>query len=605
MCGIAGATGPGADLVARRLSSALAHRGPDSSGCWSGPGVSLAHTRLAILDPSPRSDQPFRLGPLTLVYNGEIYNYLELRRELEAAGHRFSTSGDTEVLAKLWFESGVGSLDRAQGMFAFAVWDSRDESINLGRDRHGIKPLYWRPRRRGLEWASEVSALDRGTDTVDSAALREFLRFGAPITGTIVDGVSELAPGTVLRADARGINIHRFAAARNNAAEPDAIEAIHTSISQHARADRPLALLLSGGFDSAAILRGLVGAGVRPLCLTLATGHNAEDVSRARATAQNYGADHEVVVVDDSTLSAKIPGFLAAMDQPGIDGFNTYLISEICRSFDRSVALSGLGGDEVFGGYRYYKTEAQLDRIAPIVHRAPDRLLAAGAQFLAAATGRSRTRIDAVLRGRSVAERHRGFRTLFSDAEVKNLTGCCPKKSVRWDTDHDASNRRQLAELDATTYLRPTLLRDADVYSMWHGVELRTPFVDTRVINSVLGQSSAPTKLDIAHRWNDQFLVQKATEPKLTFRLPWQQWLSSNDDVQETVRSAPDPWNGLLRADAAHQILDHDDGTAADPLRRWSLIVLAHWLNRSRRTPPSWAADAFADHPPHNVEART
>ena len=583
MCGLAGATGTGAEAVARRLNGRITHRGPDGEAVWCADGVALGHTRLAIMDPTARSGQPFELGPITLTYNGEIYNHVEIRRELEADGHGFTTTGDTEIVARILLEHGVAGLARLDGMYAIAVWDRRDRSLTLARDRHGIKPLYWRPRSGGIEWCSELEPLRRDDDLIDAAAMREFLRFGAPITTPFVHDVAELAPGSWLRLDGRGMTTGAIPTAPTSA-PADPIEALHLSITQHSRADRPVALFLSGGFDSAVVLRGLRDAGADPLCLTLATSENGEEVDRARAAARHYGARHEVVHVDETTIGARAVQFLEAIDQPGIDGFNTSLISEICRAHDHPVALSGLGGDEVLGGYRYYATERRARQLAPVLGRIPGSVRTRLATAVATATGTDRARVDAVFASTSTAARHRGYRTLFTDTEVVALTRGATGRSLRWDVDHQDDARRQLAALDASTYLRPTLLRDADVHSMAHGVELRVPFVDRRVIDSVLAAGSAPTKLDIAHAWNDDFLVQKATEQKLTFRLPWRRWLlDSGDLTRRTLERPTEPWLGLLDTDAATRLVRADDPTT-DPLRRWALIVLSHWLHRSPQT---------------------
>ncbi len=583
MCGLAGATGPGAAVVARRLTGHITHRGPDGDAVWVEGDVALGHTRLAIMDPTARSDQPFELGPITLTYNGEIYNHVEVRRELEAEGHAFTTSGDTEVVARMLLEHGVAGLARLDGMFAIVAHDRRDASLTLARDQHGIKPLYWRARNGGIEWCSELEPLRRHDDLVDSSAIREFLRFGAPITTPVIHDVVELAPGSWMRIDRRAVTTGRIPAAPVPA-PTDPIDALHLSITQHAHADRPVALFLSGGFDSAVVLRGLRDAGADPLCLTLATTENGEEVDRARAAARHYGARHEVVPVDEATIGARALQFLDAIDQPGIDGFNTALISEICRDHDHPVALSGLGGDEVLGGYRYYRTERRARQISPILERVPPSLRTRLAAGVAAATGTDRARVDSVFASTSTAARHRGYRTLFTDDEVVALTRGATGRSLRWDVDHHADARHQLAALDASTYLRPTLLRDADVHSMAHGVELRVPFVDRRVIESVLAAGSAPTKLDIANAWNDPFLVQKATEPKLTFRLPWRRWLLDSGDLTDrTLGRSTDPWLGLLDTARATQLVRADDPTT-DPLRRWSLIVLSHWLHRAPQT---------------------
>jgi len=583
MCGIVGATGPRSESTTTALLAEIGHRGPDGRGLWTaetreGSGVAFGHARLAILDPTERSSQPFTRGHRTLIYNGEIYNHVELRNEMEARGTRFSSAGDTEVVLAVIEEFGFAGLDRLEGMFAFALWDAADHSLHLGRDRHGIKPLYWRGERGGgISFSSELTPLaTASTSDVDPDAIREFLRFGSPISKAISTQINEVAPGTVMRVTQSGLDVSTFALQRREMSTP--VDTIRLTIGQHARSDRSVALFLSGGFDSAVILSGLASAGRTPLCLTLATEHNHEEVERARAAAANYGARHEVVAIDESRLEASIDGFLRAMDQPTVDGFNTYLISEVCRSFDCPVALSGLGGDEVLGGYRYYRTEDRLRSLEPWIRRTPERLRGVAARVASRAMQRSSARLTELMAAEGTAGRHRAFRALFSDEEIIGLTAQRPPQSIRWDVDPDLDGRRQLARLDAMTYLQPTLLRDSDVFAMWHGIELRVPFVDTRVHASVLAHGEPPTKLELAQAWDDPFLVEKATEPKLTFRLPWERWLSTIEASSEDILDRQDPWHGLVDVDAARKILADGADDSAEPLRRWSLLVLARWL---------------------------
>ena len=189
---------------------------------------------------------------------------------------------------------------------------------------------------------------------------------------------------------------------------------------------------------------------------------------------------------------------------------------------------------------------------------------------------RSRARLSELVNARGTAGRHRAFRALFTDDEVVALTGHRPPRSLRWDLPPDDDARRQLARLDAVTYLRPTLLRDADVYSMWHGIELRVPFVDTRVFRSVLEAEHTPTKMELAQAWGDNFLVAKAVEPKLTFRLPWERWLDAITSSSHHVLGGPDPWRGLVDRNLANSMIAR---SSSEPLRPWALVVLARWLD--------------------------
>ncbi len=593
MCGIVVSTGRGAHARVRVALERLSHRGPDGSGIWTAPDGStvVGHARLAIFDPTPRSDQPFRRGPLTLAYNGAIYNHLELRAELERVGERFETTSDTEVVAAAMLRWGCRALDRFEGMFALVVHDQRDGSLLAARDRFGIKPLYMTTDGSSTTFASELRALST-TAEVDGQAVAEFLRFGNPITRPIDPTVSELTPGAVLRLSGTSVRVDSFATAtRSNPDDP--VAALRASIGDHARADRPLAVFLSGGFDSALVLAGLREAGHRPLALTLDTGLNGEDVERARGAARNYGVDHEIVAVDQILLGDRLADFVAAMDQPGIDGFNTALISEACRSADAVVALTGLGGDEMLGGYRYYRLDARLRRALPSLAKLPASARDRSVAPLARVLGVSSVRLRELINAHGVAARHRAFRSLFSPSETRALTGRDAPTTPRWQVSPEETGRRQLAQLDAATYLGPTLLRDADVHSMAHGIELRVPFVDRRVRDAVFASEAPPDKRAIADAWGDRFLARKAEEPKLTFRLPWEIWLDRIIDAHREVLEAPDPWCGLLDADVAGAHLRR--GVEDEPLRPWALVCLAAWLDsRSADSASQGAARAEA-----------
>lgn len=598
MCGIAATIAGGPERLERILAH-LHHRGPDGSGTWVSlcGSVHFGHARLAIMDPRPRSDQPFERGPLHLIYNGEIYNYRQLRRELEAVGERFVTTGDTEVVAAALLRWGTGALAKFEGMFALVVHDERDASVIAARDEFGIKPLYWRADGETVSISSELRSLVDGEPAVHEQALREFLQLGAPITRPIDGRVNEQSPGTWIRWAEGAITVASFTGDPRNDDDDRPISpaaALRRSIIDHAQADRPMALYLSGGFDSAVVLAGLREAGAEPLALTLDTGSNAEDLERARATARHYAVDHEVIRLDHSNLSAHLDRYFTSMDQPGIDGFNTSLISAACVDAGYPVALSGLGGDEMLGGYRYYRLESRLRSALPQLQRLPDALLRRAVGFGASRLGTTNARLGDLMAADGVAARHRAFRALFSADEVSELAGRPADRTSQWVVDPTASPRQQLATLDAATYLRPTLLRDADVHSMAHSVELRVPFVDRRVRDAVFAADEPPTKDDLAHAWGDAFLVAKAREPKLTFRLPWHLWVTQILDDQRELLSRPDPWHGWLDPSAAKRHLAEPD-LHGEPLRPWALVSLARWLDR--QTTARHCSRSSAPHP--------
>lgn len=576
MCGIAGAVGHDHDVVAISLAERLRHRGPDGRGHRRFDGCTIAMTRLAILDPTPAADQPMSLGDLHLVFNGEIYNFGDLRRDLEALGRSFRTNGDTEVVLHALDEWGVDALSRLRGMFALAVWDEGERRLLLARDSAGIKPLYLRATPGGLAFASEatpLAALAENRPRVDS--LREFLRFGSPVSAPSYDEVAELRPGTVATWRAGSLQVEPFDVDEPEVARP--ADALLRCVEQQLQSDRPVAVFLGGGFDSALLAATSRAVGVRPAAITLATGGNQADVERARETARHYGLQHEVV-----TCHAPAVGdYLAAMDQPTVDGLNVLLVSQAAASLGFPVALSGLGGDEVLGGYGYYRRLRRVDGVARAWRHLPPTARAAIAGRVAPLVRRTPGELDDVLRAPDVPSRHRAWRSLLAPDEVVDLTGADAQPSFRWASDPDEPVRRQLAQLDRTTYLEPTLLRDADVFSMSTSVEMRVPLLDERFLAAVAALPAPTRKADLARAVGDRFLVGRATASKLTFSLPWDRWLPSILDGAESVVARDDPWRGVVGEAAGRRFLDHERATGfSRPLRALALVVLASWLHR-------------------------
>jgi asparagine synthase (glutamine-hydrolysing) len=581
MCGIVVVLGVDASARAGRLLEGLRHRGPDSSGQSDFDGCSLAMTRLAVLDPKPRADQPMSFEGRHLVYNGELYNFRDLRTELEGAGLTFSTTGDTEVLLKALVHWGEDAMVRLRGMYAFALWDERARRVWLGRDTYGIKPLYWSPSSRGLAFASEATALAAEVGGgLRSDALREFLRFGAPISSCVYEGVVEVQPGTLTLLSPDGSAMTTRSVERSIITK-DPATAAREAVQSHLVSDRPLALYLSGGFDSAMIASAAAAAGVRPTGLTLCTEGNAEDVRRAAITAQRYGLQNQAVDVPRWEVAGWIPEYLRAMDQPTIDGFNTYLVSRAAIEAGFPVALSGLGGDEVLAGYGYHRRLRRVDAASRVWRMSPPAARGPQAAAIARMVGRRPEDVAEILRAPTLPGRHRAYRSIFTATEVAQLTGADAPGSLRWTSDSAQARRRQLSQLDLETYLRPVLLRDSDVFSMAKSVEVRVPLLDEVFVASAWASERPLTKLDLARQWKDDHLVAIARSRKLTFGLPWRTWIRSVLADHVELFQTTDPWQGTVDPVAARAILRQDvDARAGNPLRPWALLVLAIWLQR-------------------------
>ncbi|MGB3676203.1 MAG: asparagine synthase-related protein, partial [Candidatus Nanopelagicales bacterium] len=330
MCGIVAAYGPGAAELVSQALPILEHRGPDSQGSIELGPCALGMVRLAVLDPLPRADQPMSRGHINLVFNGEIYNFRQLRDELFDLGHVFETTSDTEVVLCAILQWGPGALSRLDGMFGLAWWDQEIDTLFAARDRFGIKPLYWRGTPDGgVELASEVRALQRNESEVSRKAIAEYLVFGSPISCTIFSDAHELMPGNLLTINGAALTVTSWLepAAQCERGVTSPAMALQSAIASHLVADRKVGVFLSGGFDSAIVARGIRDAGASPLAITLDTGANAIEVAGAVRTAREYGLDHHVVTVQRDDLGRLAQDFITSQDQPTIDGFNTYLVS--------------------------------------------------------------------------------------------------------------------------------------------------------------------------------------------------------------------------------------------------------------------------------------
>src|SRR5579864_3254444 len=385
MCGICGvygayADGPGAlGPATTRMTSALAHRGPDDEGIWADAAgrVTLGNRRLAIIDLSAAGHQPMidPSGCVALTYNGMIYNFQDLRRDLAASGYSFRGHSDTEVILALYLREGAEMCRRLRGMFALALWDGRSQTLVLARDRLGIKPLYYANVSGRWVFASEIRALRASglvPARVSPVALAAFLRLGSiPGPMTVFDGVHELPPATILTVDGAGRGTARryweipAPAATELDTEGAAAELrarLTDAVGRHLISDVPFGVFLSGGVDSGAIVATMRDAGharIRTFSITFPESDLDEGPDAARL-AVRYGTDHTASEVRGADVTADLDAVIAAMDQPTIDGLNTYDVSRITRESGTIVALSGLGGDELFCGYPSFRQAPRL-----------------------------------------------------------------------------------------------------------------------------------------------------------------------------------------------------------------------------------------------------
>ncbi len=569
MCGIFGylSADPGLD-EARVLSAAveaLWHRGPDDRGTFRGQRgerrVGLAFTRLAIIDLSPGGHQPMTTadGRFTIVFNGEVYNFQEVRAELEKLGDVFASRSDTEVVLKAYARWGPGALGRFRGMFAIAVWDDREGSLFLARDRLGVKPLYYVDGPRGFAFASEVRSLlatGFAERRLAPEALGSYFAFGAVSEpDTILAGVRALAPGHWLTLRDGELTVRRYWALpiveERDASFADEVRAIRPLLLEAVRlrliADVPLGVFLSGGIDSSVLVALATRAADAPVH-TFTVTFDEERYSEApfaAEVARRYGCDHHQVQFPASQALSDFGDAVRALDQPSADGVNTFFVSKAAREAGLAVALSGLGGDEVFAGYGYFRAFGPLSALARAFGRLPSgvqRGLGA-AEGLPFAPIQLRKLSAALAGGGSMAATYGGLRAMFTPEERRALLapGCAAQVDLGVDVPEGLA--RLYAEgrlgpvnvysaLELSNYTCNTLLRDTDAMSMANALEVRVPLLDHVLIERVMRTPGALKLAAGRSRVNKPLLTAAVTglpaaavnRPKMGFTLPFDAW---------------------------------------------------------------------------------
>jgi asparagine synthase (glutamine-hydrolysing) len=529
-----------------RTRDAMASRGPDGSGAWiSEDGrTALASRRLAILDLSEAGAQPMASadGRFRIVLNGEIYNFRELRRELEAEGVRFRSTGDTEVVLALYAREGAAMLSRLRGMYGLAVWDEGEETLLLARDPLGIKPLYFSTEGGCLRFASQVKALERSgavSGEVDPAGLAGFLLWGSvPEPFTLRRAVQALPAGHhLIVRDGRMGEPAPHGPVRVEPMAPAA--AVEDSVTAHLVSDVPVAVFLSAGLDSS-----LIAALARrhlpepPTTFTLRfdalEGTPQDEAPLAAEVARRLGTRHVERRVGRSELADLWAGAVAAMDQPSIDGFNTFAVSRAAHEAGLKVVLSGLGGDEVFGSYPSFSDVPRLERMARRGSRVPG--LAAAWPAVARWIAPDRPKLAGLLRhGRTLAGAYFLRRGLFLPEELPALLGrdLAEEGLRRYDpvagNGHVSDAWIAVHSLETARYMRNQLLRDSDWASMAWSVELRVPLVDAWLRERLAAAGFEPARSEgkaaLVRRVAPELPAALWKRPKSGFYIPMAEWM--------------------------------------------------------------------------------
>lgn len=626
MCGIAGivlrpsATLADVSVRALKMRDAMQHRGPDDAGSFLSPDqrVALVNRRLAIRDLSPLGHMPMLTGDgrLALTYNGEIYNADELRAELERAGCTFRSTSDTEVILLGYLAWGENVIARLRGIFAIALYDARG-TVLLARDPLGIKPLYYAQTDVGLIFASELQALRAGglvPVEIDPVSVVAYLELGAvPTPRTIYRHIQALEPATLFRCDLSTMETSatRYWAVptRERAMPKDVLAetraALFDAVRSQLVSDVPLGAFLSGGLDSSAVVALMRQAtnGTLRTCAMIFEEAEYSEAPYARAVAEQVGAEHFERVVTAGEVTGEMPRILRSLDQPSTDGVNSYFVSQTARQAGLTVALSGLGGDELFGGYPTFSA-------APRLYQQMRRL-----QKIPAATTLTRTALgfaphparyakiqDALGSPASPASAYLAYRGVFAPSQARALV--TPEVwnasrafdpvsyiSARADGDgkysSDESRFAWTSRAELATYTLNQLLRDTDVMSMAHSLEVRVPFLDHQLVESIVSlpeqtkQNGGAPKPLLQKALGDALpAVVRERRVKQGFTFPFERWLRG-DLKKYLSRYAPGA-GGFLVPQAVTRVMNSFERGDMHWSRAWSVLILNAWLQENQ-----------------------
>lgn len=538
---------------------ALRRGGPDDQGTYEAGGVLLGHRRLSIIDLSKQGHQPMLSedGSLILAFNGEIYNFQHIKSDLMAKGYRFRSTTDSEVILYAYQEWGKEAFAKFNGMFAFALYDKTAQQVHLVRDHAGIKPLYYAFEEGQLIFASEVRAFSAyRADWPDQPNWKAmFLAFGSlPFPFTTLRGVQMLAKGSFLTLSLNGFShritrFHQFAYTQeiSSAAEAEALikEQLMQAVERHLIADAPLGVFLSGGIDSSLLTLLAHQLGSKKLNTLSVTFKEAsfDESAYQKMVLERIQSQHTAFCVDDQLFLSQLEDVFQAMDQPSIDGVNSYFIAKCAHENGLKAVLSGLGGDEYFGGYSSFKRMKQLQ----LLHNLPTAALGATLGKFKDAYKRI-----AYLQLRNETGDYLFLRGLYPAQDIARILEIPEKqvmdmlRQVRFEGAPQIKDENYASFLESNIYMENQLLKDTDFMSMWHALEVRVPFLDRQLLESVLSIAPATKyrnerpKYLLSHTFRNLLPEGVVFRQKYGFTFPFAVWLKQHiAQVQAMTPSNP------------------------------------------------------------------
>ena len=623
MCGISGIYGleglSDPKEVLSKMTQKLAHRGPDAEGFFINEHLALGHRRLSIIDTSADGNQPLHShnGKLTLVFNGELYNYLELKAELK--DYPFKTKTDTEVVLAAFETWGDQALQRFNGMFAFALWDDESKVLKLVRDRLGIKPLYVASVGQHFLFASEVRSIlasDLVERKLSQDGLIDYLRYQT-VHGqnTIIEGIKQISPGSmlVIKEEEQFIDTYwslsetaNMEAGRHSRDEQkkNIRSLLSSSVQYRMRADVPFGAFLSGGIDSSAIVGLMSEVSAQPIS-TFNISFKENEFSEApyaRMIAKKFNTKHHEIELSVEEFKKLIPDALAAMDHPSGDGPNTYVVSKVTKEAGITMALSGLGGDELFAGYQIFQQATSLLSKRWLMSFPPLIRGLGGDVLKMIKPSVASSKMAGILKEDYLDLEHiyPWSRRIFTDQKIQQVLkkkGLSENAVMKILMDSFQLKSRgadlpflsKVSVAEIQSYMQHVLLRDSDQMSMAHALELRVPFLDHNLVSYVLGISDrnkyphTPKEL-LVDSLGDLLPREIVDRPKMGFTLPWEIWMKG--DLKSFCEQHMTELSKRPYFEEKEVMKLWRDFLAGKPETTWSriwpLVVLNHWMNTNQ-----------------------
>ena len=622
MCGITGIVGNNLNSsvyqpAIQKMTDAIAHRGPNSQGLWNDEHCFFGHRRLSIIDLSEAGNQPFisQDGRYILIYNGELYNYKDLKFELQRAEHGsknipyiFKTNTDTEVILASYLRWGNNCMKRFNGMFAFAIWDTVEQKLLIARDRLGVKPLYYQYKNNTLVFASEIRALIYSgivDKKINPSSVAEYIQYAtvhAP--NTMLQDVKVLMPGNFLELHQNNLtisqywNINDYAKSKQDLSYKETCQKVNelltASVERRLVADVPFGAFLSGGIDSSAIV-GLMSKVSSEKIQTFNVSFDEGEFSEAKYAkqiAQKFNTQHHEIKLTPADFLNQLPEALSAIDHPSGDGPNSYIVSKATKQAGITMALSGLGGDELFAGYDIFKRFYELEKKAWLNIIPAKGLVGKFISTKKKSVQGDKTAEILALNSINGYQAYPINRKLFNQTDYQSLLKNKYNdsnfifnviKNSTTDKQHILS-RVSLYEIE--TYMQNVLLRDADQMSMAVALEVRVPFLDYQLVEFALGVKDeykfphTPKKL-LTDSLGDLLPNEIVNRPKMGFTLPWKDWLKGDlrefcedNIIQFSKRSFVNREAVLI---IWNRFLNNDPKITWS--RIWHLVVLNNWIN--------------------------